>query len=98
VSGCRIGRVRLKGAATILPFRQTERDDLQDSIVRTAAAIANTFKAGEMDGYMILGWDKDGAYTKGWRLPFEGAIGMTMLPSWVADIIRRDFIEEGVWK
>ena len=97
MSGCRIGRVRLKGAATILPFRQTERDYLQEHIVKNAASIANNFKHGEMDGYLIIGWDKDGAYSKGCRLPFDGAIGLTMFPSWVADVIRRDLIASGDW-
>lgn len=97
MSGCRIGKVRLKGAATILPFRQTERDYLQDCLIRNAAQIANFFAAGEMDGYVILGWDKNGVYTKGCRLPFEGAIGLTMFPSWIADVMRRDLIASGNW-
>lgn len=97
MSGCRIGRVKLKGAAAVLPFRQTDRDEMQRCIVEHAAKIANLYAAGEMDGFFIIGWDKTGAYSEGFRLPFDGAIGVTMFPSWVSDVIRRALISNGDW-
>lgn len=97
MSGCRIGRVRLKGAATVLPFRQTERDYLQGQIVKNAAGIANSYASGEMDGYLVIGWSKDGAYNIGYRLPFDGVITPTLLPSWLSDVVRRESITNGTW-
>lgn len=98
MSGCRIGRVKLKGGATVIPMRQSDRDGIQRKIVEHAAVIAGNFEPGELKGYVIVGFDREASYSYGYQLEKDCVIGATLLPEWLADVMRRTFIEDGVWK
>lgn len=46
----------------------------------------------EIDGYVAIAWDGTGAYRYGYHLPRRGAIGRSLLPSWLAEIVRREIV------
>jgi len=87
----------MKGGATVIPMRHAERDDLQRKIVDHASTIAGNFAPGELRGYVIVGFDREAAYSYGYRLDKDCVIGATLLPEWLADVMRRTFVEDGVW-
>lgn len=94
---CRIGRVRMKGGATVTPLRAAERDELQRTLVRHASMIAGYYGPGEMDGFFIVAWNRKGEFSNGLRLSPDGVVGPTLLPAWIADIARRALIESREW-
>jgi hypothetical protein len=96
-SHCRIKRVRLKSGGVIVPLHADEKDSAKARMIRHAREIAGSFKDGEMVGHITLGWTKDGAYNLGYFNDGSCLIGKSLLPSWVADILRRDMITTGQW-
>jgi hypothetical protein len=51
-----------------------------------------------MVGYVVMGWDKDGFHSVGYLIDPKSVVGRTMLPSFVADALRRRMIEDGDWE
>lgn len=92
----RIGKIRLKqGGAEVRVLRRDARPDGENYkglIVQHARMIADNRQ--EMVGFVVIGIFADGSYSDGCRLDPEAAIGRTMLPSYVAEIVRRSHITE----
>jgi hypothetical protein len=98
MTGCRIGKVTLKNGTQIVPFPAPARDARQKDIVRHARKLADAFDTNEMTGFITIAWNADSAYSLGYGVtPGEGP-GMSLIPTWVADCIRREFISNGDWE
>jgi hypothetical protein len=97
-SGCRIGRVKLKGGAELHRLPTPERDKAQRAIMRAAAMVVGFYKPDEIIGHVVMAWAKDGSYSIGYRVGDDGPVGFGLLPSFVADALRRRMIEEGEWE
>lgn len=59
--------------------------------------IAGFYKPGEMHGYVVFAWDKQGYNSVGYFINHEGFVGCRILPAFVADALRERMIEEGDW-
>jgi len=87
MTGCRIGRVRLKsGGADVHLLPISTASDVSKALVRNARTIS---ECEGLTGYFIIGLYKDGSHNLGFRIDPEGVVGPTMAPSYVADIVRR---------
>jgi len=98
MTGCRIGRVKLKGGAELHRLPIPERDAAQRGILRAASMVVGFYQPDEIVGHVVMAWAKDGSYTLGYRVGHDGIIGLGLLPSFVADALRRRMIEEGEWE
>jgi hypothetical protein len=97
MTGCRIGKVKLKSGGIIHRLPTVERDEPQKLIVDRAAKIAGFYKPGEMHGYVVFAWDKDGYSSVGYFINHDGFIGCRILPSFISDALREKMIEQGDW-
>lgn len=97
MTGCRIGRVTLKGGAQLLRLPVKEHGEVQSKLCDASATIADYFAPDEMAGYVLVGWAFDGAYSTAYMIHAESIVGPGLLPSFVADALRRDMIECGQW-
>jgi len=97
MTGCRIGRVKLKGGATVLQLPPLGRDEAQQKLVSRAAMISSFYKPGEIHGYVVFAWAKDGASSVGYYINHDGVVSSRMLPSFTADALRDRMIIEGDW-
>lgn len=98
MSGCRIGKVKLKSGGEIHRLPTMERDDAQKFLMDSAAKAASFYKPGEMHGYVVFAWDKEGYSSTAYYINHDGFIGCTVLPAFVADALRRKMIEAGDWE
>lgn len=97
----RIGRVRMKnGGADVRILDRApvnpDGDDWRGALNRAAREIAaNGTDTQPLVGYFIAGFFKDGATSTGFRYdPELCVIPRALMPSWVAEIVRRDLISE----
>jgi hypothetical protein len=98
MTGCRIGKVKLKGGAELHRLPILDRSEAQAGLSSASTVIINDFKAHEMAGYVVLGWAFDGHYSSGYFIHKDSPVGVGMLPSFVADALRRRMIGEGDWE
>lgn len=94
----RIGKIKMKaGGAEVRILPRQSRDDGENYkglIVNHARMIADDDK--EMVGFVVIGIFADGTYNEGSRLDAGAAIGRTMLPSYIAEIVRRSALMEPI--
>lgn len=94
----RIGRVRMKsGGADVRVLRTPvqpyeEEETYRGAMMRNARAVIETDKV--LAGYLVLGIFDDSSVSLGWRYNYESerAIPRMLLPSWLAEVLRRDLI------
>jgi hypothetical protein len=98
MTGCRIGKVMLKaGGAPIFPLKAKDRNEDHRLLLTHASEVCDTFPAGSMAGFVVIGWGFDGSNSCGWKSHEESIIRNSLLPSYIADVIRRRLIAEGEW-
>lgn len=94
----RIGKVRMKsGGAEVRVLRPAVRPDgesYKGLIVRHARMIADD--EADMVGFVVVGIFADGTHNCGFRLDKDATVGRTMLPSYVADVVRRYALMEPI--
>lgn len=94
----RIGKVRLKsGGAEVRVLRNPEADltaNLRGLIINHARKIADMSEpGGELVGFITIGLFSDGKGSVGFRFdPDTSPIPKALMPSWVAEVLRRDLI------
>lgn len=90
----RIGRIRMKnGGADVRILRQVvnaDGENLRGKMVSNARAIAAD--PADMAGYFVIGLFANGEYSIGFRLRKDHFIGATLLPSYVAEVLRREVL------
>lgn len=70
MTGCRIGRVRMKSGADITILHPAERRaEHADTLVRHAAEIASD---PDLWAFVVIGVCSDGSYRMGSRIPLDG--------------------------
>lgn len=90
MTGCRIGRVKFRdGRSLTIIDRPKPRSEHAASIVSAASVMASDPK---LCGYVMIGLCRDGTYNFGSRIPFDGPIPLTLVPSYVAEIVRRECV------
>lgn len=94
MNGCRIGKVRYKNAphlVEIIPeIRGARYPEMMHKYVDT---IDSHYEKG-MAGFVIVGWGFDGKFSRGSCIHIDSFVGVTMLPSFIAEILRRDTTED----
>lgn len=80
-----------EGGADLRLFDRRPMSELEEILVGHARQIADGF-GPRLAGFMVIGWDQTGEYNMGSRVPYESAIPLTLLPSWIADIVRRELV------
>jgi hypothetical protein len=93
----RISRVRMKNGGADLHILQTPRphsfegrdESIRGKIIEHARWIADV-EGPPLDGFIVIGLFADGKRSCGFRIPER--IPRELLPSYVADIVRRDAI------
>lgn len=90
---CRIGRVKMKsGGADVRILRRRPVGGLGEDLIKHARGVAEA-QGDEIAGFFVVSWDREGAFSVGWRRrPEESAVPMTLLPSWIAEIVRREIV------
>ncbi len=95
MSGCRIGKVRYKKsphlAEIIPPIRGA---DYPATIHRFIDTISEYYRNDGMAWFIVVSGGFDGSFSRGVRIHKDSSIGQTLLPSVVADILRRDIMED----
>ena len=87
MTGCRIGRFRLKsGGAWVSVLPQSNASETAQRLIRNARAIS---EYEGLSGYFVIGLFKDGTYSISFQIDEDGVIPPTLAPSYVADIVRR---------
>lgn len=87
-TGCKIGRVRLKGGADLAVFPVKPISHDAKTMIEYTRQISDNI-GPELSGFLVIGWDTAGGYSCGFHCPDESAIPVTLLPSWTADVVRR---------
>jgi len=59
-----------------------------------ADIICDHFAKVGMAGYVVIGFGFDGSFSRGTRLHPDAFIGHTLLPSFIAEILRRDISKD----
>jgi hypothetical protein len=96
----RLRKVRLKqGGAEVRVLRSQPGpdggDDWRGAVVRNARKVADlATEDSPLVGYVLLGLYGDGATSVGYRYDTtaKGAIPRALLPSFIAEVVRRDLI------
>lgn len=98
MSGCRIGKIKLKAGGEIHRLPTIQRDEPQQKFIDRAAMISGYFKPGEIMGFVLMAWDKEGHHSVGYYVDRQSVVGMTMVPSFAAETLRRRMIQDGDWE
>ena len=91
----RIGRVRMKSGADVHIIQQDEpRSNRQGEVIRHAKMVCDTSTPDdELVGHLIVGFFGSGKTTVGiYHDPETCPVPRTLVPSWLAEIARRDLI------
>ena len=59
-----------------------------------ADLICDSLAISGIAGFALVAWGFDGGFTRGSRIHHDSFIGQTLLPSMVAEILRRDTAAE----
>lgn len=94
----KIGKVTLRGGAELVRLDLPVKDEAQKNLVNYAGQISGFFRKDELKGFVVIGWGADGAPSIGFQLHPDGPVSETMLPSVVADALRRKLISSGSWE
>ena len=96
----RIGKIKLKtgGAEVRVLDRQLRNDgeNWRGLTIRHARMIAEHQPDEEMVGFVVVAMFSDGGYSSSSRMDADATIGRTLLPSYVAEVVRRDVLMEPI--
>ena len=87
--------MRLKASGTVIRLPQFQRDMNSAQFLEHARTIAEWHQSGEIAGWAIVIWNKDGTYSDSMKVEEFSPVTYTLLPSYVADVVRRRLAEEG---
>lgn len=92
---CKIGRVRMKGRPEIRVVCGSRADNFLHDLLRHNVGTIIGYEP-DMAGYVVVAWNESGGFSRAVRSRADFPVGVTMLPSFVADILRRDTMEDVV--
>lgn len=96
MTGCRIGKVKLKNGAEVLRFPTQHRDDVQKQLVDTAAHYAKVYAPGELQGFIMIAWDSKTTISKV-AIHTAGLVHGSTAPAFAAEEVRRALHQQGHW-
>lgn len=98
MSGCRIGKVTMKeGGAIVYPLKTKDRSGSHRILLRHASDICDYYPADELGGFVIVAWGLDGSSSCGYKHIQTSSVQPTLMPSFIADALRRRMIAVGDW-
>lgn len=92
MTGCRIGRVKMKGGADVRVLDRPEVSASGAELMRHARALALSQFPGQSFSFVTVAWSDAGAYSMGYQLRDASVVTLTMLPTWIAEAVRRDAV------
>jgi hypothetical protein len=95
MSGCKIGRVKLKNGATVLPLPVPKRDATQKHMIDHAIYGAGSYPKG-VHGFILIAWDDQTTWSSV-QINNGSRVGVSQAPSFAADETRRAFFRSGDW-
>lgn len=96
MSGCRIGRVKMKGGAEIVKLPTAHRDDVQRDLVDWAVQYAKSYEPGEMHGFIMIVWDAERTQSVAY-LAKSSFVHGSNAPAFAAEETRRALVAQGVY-
>ena len=66
-------------------------------MVDHAVQMSEFIQDDEYSGYAMIAWDENGEYQTSYAIGGDSIISAGLLPSFIADALRRRMIEEGEW-
>lgn len=94
MTGCRIGKVKLKNGAEVLRFPSPPRDETQKDLMGWAAHFAQQFKPGEMHGFILIAWSGKTSNSVVYN-PVSDAVNMSTAPAFAEEETRRAILRQG---
>lgn len=91
---CVISRVRMKDGGADVHVLGRNVADLSPRAAQMVdyARRAITVLQGDIAGFVIVAWDPEGLNTVGADMSGQNLIPRSLLPSWVADVVRRELV------
>lgn len=96
MTGCRIGRVMLNGGADLRILERPEVPEIRRLMIDEVAAHCESLP-NDLAGFVIVTWDDAGLHASGFHLVEDSPIRTSMLPSYIADVLRQTLISSGLW-
>ena len=94
---CRIGTVRYKDAPHIIEIIPAKRGaEFFADLRRNTEEVCEEFKNEEMAGYVVIAWNFRGDFFRAYQIHHESLIQHTLLPSFIAEIMRREIAKDVV--
>lgn len=90
---CKIGLVRLKAHPEVAVLSGPRLDGMAERFISNAKTIAGYFP-DNMAGFVMVAWNDFGSFSRGVRFLGSSPVKFTMMPSFVADILRRDIARD----
>lgn len=98
MSAARIGKITLKaGGAEVRVLRQAlpnDGENYRGLLMHHARSM--TEDSEELIGFVVVGLYASGTYRSGIRVDPEAVIGRTLLPAYVAEVVRRGVLMEPI--
>lgn len=93
MSGCRIGKVRFKNGTElrVIPNVKDKRVREVFADLDRARGWVDQLYGKDLQGYVLVVWDGDKGYNAFFQ---DGEIGLNLLPTFVAEAVRRDVGQE----
>lgn len=95
MSGCKIGKVTLKGGAQLLQMPAPKRDGFQKRMIDDAIFGAGHYP-GSMHGFILIAWDQETTWCSA-RINDASKVGISQAPAFAAEEVRRAFYRAGDW-
>ena len=96
MSGCRIGRVKMKGGAEIVKLPTAHRDDVQRRFMDMAGHFARSWEPGELHGYIMIAWGADTTQSVV-DITKSTVVMASTAPAFAAEEVRRALVRQGVY-
>lgn len=96
MSGCRIGRVKLKGGADLRILDRPEVPEIRRLMINEVEAQCEHLP-NQLAGFVMVTWDEAGLHVPAFHLTEDSPIRTSMLPSYIADVLRQTLISSGLW-
>lgn len=94
MTGCRIGKVKYKNAPHLVEIVPHVRGaEFRDTMHKHVDLICDYHPKG-IAGFAIVAWGFDGQWSRSTRIHKDSFVGQTLMPSFVADILRRDTMKD----
>ncbi len=92
---CRIGKIKYKSAPHLVEIVPAKRGlEFRKTMHEHADIICDSLCNNGIAGFAIVAWGFDGYFCRGTRMHKDSFVGQTFLPSFVAEILRRDTVAD----